>query len=265
MNNSIDLLEINKTFDEHFEQPTTLYQDEHHAVYWLGTPEDSAFRCNTYLIIDGDEAIIVDPGGADAFDFIRRRVEQIIEPVHVSAQILCHQDPDVAGSMVRWLDVNPGMKVITSTRTNILISHYGRDDYNFYNITEFSSFTFSSGHCIRFIEAPFMHFPGAFATYDESSGFLFTGDIWAAIDMEWKLVITDFHKHVFKMNLFHLDYMAGNIAARGFLDRLKGLEINALLPQHGSVIPKLFVEEAFHYLSNLRCGLDILYPDKKRK
>ena len=265
MSNAINLAELGKLFEESYDQPTPLYQDENHAVYWLGTPEDSAFRCNTYLITDGDEAIIVDPGGVDVFDFVRRRVEQIIEPSHVSAQILCHQDPDVAGSMVRWLDVNPEMKVITSTRTNILISHYGRDNYAFFNITETSTYTFGSGRSIRFIEAPFLHFPGAFTTYDETSGFLFSGDIWAAIDMDWKLVISDFHRHEFKMNLFHLDYMAGNVAARGFLDRLKGTEVSAILPQHGSVISKAFVEDAFRYLSNLRCGLDILYPDKKRK
>ena len=265
MSNTIDLAGLSKTIEERFEQPTPLYQDEQHAIYWLGTPENSAFRYNTYLITDGDEAIIVDPGDAEVFDFIRRRVEQIIEPAHVSAQILCHQDPDVVGSMVRWLEVNPEMKVITSTRTNILISHYGKDDYDFFNITEFSAFTFSSGRCIRFIEAPFLHFPGSFTTYDETSAYLFSGDIWAAIDMDWKLVISDFHRHEFKMNLFHLDYMAGNIAARGFIDRLKGIPVDAILPQHGSVIPKAFVEDAFRYLANLRCGLDILYPDKKIK
>jgi len=265
MSNTVDLAGLSNSFDEKFEQPTPLFRNDHHAVYWLGTPEDSAFRCNTYLITDGDEAIIVDPGGAEVFDFVRRRVEQIILPENVSAQILCHQDPDVAGSMVRWLDVNPEMKVITSTRTNILISHYGRDNYNFFNITEFLTYTFSSGRSIRFIESPFLHFPGAFVTYDETSSFLFSGDIWAAIDMDWKLVISDFHKHEFKMNLFHLDYMAGNIAARGFIDRLKGITVKAILPQHGSVIPEPFVQDAFRYLSNLRCGLDIIYPDKKRR
>ncbi|MEI8007458.1 MAG: MBL fold metallo-hydrolase [Bacteroidota bacterium] len=265
MSNTIDLAGLINFQEEKLERPTPLYQNDYHSVYWLGTPENSAFRCNTYLITDGDEAIIVDPGGADAFGFIRRRVEQIIDPAHVSAQILCHQDPDVAGSMVHWLDVNPEMKVVTSTRTNILISHYGREDYSFFNITETPAYTFSSGRRLRFIEAPFLHFPGAFTTYDETSSFLFSGDIWAALDMDWKLVISDFRGHEFKMNLFHLDYMASNIAARGFVERLKGVRVKAILPQHGSLIPEKFVDDAIRYLSNLRCGLDIIYPEKKRK
>lgn len=265
MSNKINLSELSWLQDNHYEQPTLLFQEDQHAVYWLGIPEYSAFRCNAYLITDGDEALIVDPGGKKDFGFIRRRVEQILPPDHVTGMILCHQDPDVAGSMTDWLDVRSDMKVITSTRTNILVSHYGKEDYQFFNITESNLYTFSSGRNIRFVEAPFLHFPGAFATFDETSGFLFSGDIWAAIDMDWKLVVEDFHKHEFKMNLFHLDYMSSNVAARGFLDRLKGMEVNAILPQHGSVIPKPLVEDAFRYLYNLRCGLDILYPDKKRK
>jgi flavorubredoxin len=265
MGNTINLADAGNTLNDSFDQPTPLFQDDRHAIYWLGIPEFSAFRCNAYLITDGDEAILVDPGGKNDFSFVRRRVEQIIDPVRVTGMVLCHQDPDVAGSMVEWLDVNPGIRVITSTRTNILVSHYGRDDYQFFNITENNLFTFSSGRFLRFIEAPFLHFPGAFATLDETSGFLFSGDIWAAIDMDWKLVIEDFGKHEFKMNLFHLDYMSSNVAAKGFVDKLKETEINAILPQHGSVIPKHFIGQAFSYLSNLRCGLDIIYPDKKRR
>jgi len=265
MSNSIDLVRLGKTFTARYERPTPLFEDGRHFIYWLGIPEDSAFHCNTYLITDGDEAIIVDPGGIEYFDFVYRRVEQIIKPDHVIAQILCNQDPDGAGSMVKWLEVSPDMKIITSTRTNILISHYGRGDYNFFNITEQSFFRFPSGNSIRFIEAPFLHFPGAFASLDESSGFLFSGDIWAAIDKDWKLVISDFRSHEFKMNLFHLDYMAANVAARGFIDKLDGLEVNAILPQHGSVIPGSMVREAFNYLSRLKCGLDILYPENQKK
>lgn len=61
------------------------------------------------------------------------------------------------------------------------------------------------------------------------------------------------------MDLFHLDYMASNIAAQGFVNKLDGLEIEAILPQHGSIIPAVHVPAALQYLRELRCGLDIIY------
>ena len=258
---SIDLVEMGKAFMERVDKPTLLYSQDNHSVYWLGIPQDSAFRCNSYLVVEGQEYVIVDPGGRDAFDFIKERVAQIIDPGAISAMILCHQDPDVAGSMGNWLDLNPGMKVITSSRTNILLPHFGAANYTFFNIEDDHEYLFATGKRLQFIESPFLHSPGAFTTLDECPGFLFSGDIWAAVDMDWRLVVEDFHHHEMKLNLFHLDYMASNVAARGFVDRLRGITINAILPQHGSIIPGKFVARALDYLYSLRCGTDLIYPD----
>lgn len=79
--------------------------------------------------------------------------------------------------------------------------------------------------------------------------------------MNGRRVVESFDEHVPAMDLFHLDYMASNIAARGFVDRLRGLEIRAILPQHGSIITAKHVPRALDYLRNLRCGLDIVERD----
>ena len=81
--------------------------------------------------------------------------------------------------------------------------------------------------------------------------------------MDWRLVVDDFSRHELKLNLFHIDYMASNIAARGFVARLRNIELNALLPQHGSIIPKKHVAKALSYLHDLKCGVDLIYPDLK--
>ncbi|MEI7897189.1 MAG: MBL fold metallo-hydrolase [bacterium] len=262
--NTIDLVELGRMFMERYEKPTPLFQDDQHAVYWLGVPEDSAFRCNTYLVVDGQEAVIIDPGGRGSFEFIKKRVLQILPVEKLTALIVCHQDPDVAASMTDWLTIDPSLKIITSVRTNILLSHYGKADYTFVSINENPSWFFASGRQMKFIESPFLHFPGAFATYDDTSGFLFSGDVWASIDMDWKLVVDDFSRHELNLSLFHIDYMASNIAARGFVDRLRNIELTAILPQHGSIIPRKHVPRALAYLRELKCGLDLIYPDLRQ-
>ena len=152
--NTIDLVELGRMFMERYDKPTPLFQDNQHAIYWLGVPEDSAFRCNTYLIVDGQEAIIVDPGGHNSFEFVKKRVAQILPVEKVTALIVCHQDPDVAASMTDWLALDPDIRIITSVRTNILLPHYGRADYSFVNINENPSFYFLSGRQLKFIESP---------------------------------------------------------------------------------------------------------------
>ncbi|MET0013237.1 MAG: MBL fold metallo-hydrolase [Sedimenticola sp.] len=242
-------------------EPTPLLKQDEHAIYWLGITDETAFRCNTYLICDGDQAVITDPGSRAFFQQVWERVEQIISPEQVCGLVISHQDPDIAASMTDWLERVPQCDIITSPRTNVLLPHYGISDYRFFDISESGRYPFASGNALRFIESPFLHFPGAFTTYDSVSKFLFSSDIWAALDIDWQLVVSDFDEHTMKMNLFHVDYMASNLAARGFVRRLEGVDIDAILPQHGSIIGPDHVEEAIGYLNELRCGTDIIYAD----
>jgi len=250
---------LNKTLDT--KKPLILFEEGEHKIYWLGIDEDTAFRCNVYLICDGDEYLIVDPGNRSYFNKVKENFAQITNPKNISGLILCHQDPDVSASMVDWLDINPDLTIISSARTNVLLPHYGKSDYNFYDIVENPVFRFKSARTLEFIEAPFLHFAGAFTTLDTTENILFSGDIWAALDVDWKLVVDDFEMHETYMDLFHIDYMGSNIAARGFVRRLDNKTITAILPQHGSLINTNNVKNALVYLEELQCGTDIIYSD----
>ncbi|ATX81311.1 PAS domain S-box-containing protein/diguanylate cyclase (GGDEF) domain-containing protein [Mariprofundus ferrinatatus] len=241
------------------DHPVLVFESGAHAVYWLGIVEDTAFRCNAYLIRNGDAAILVDPGGINAFDQVCTRVSHILPPGKITGMILCHQDPDVAGSMVRWLAINPAMQVYSTPRTHVLLPHYGKSDYLAYDVEKNPRFRLPDGRELLFIPAPFLHFPGAFVTYDTASGLLFSGDIWAALDTDWHLVAESFDAHVPKLNLFHKDYMASNRATRGFVANISHLEINGILPQHGSLICSHHVDAALEYLETLQCGIDLTY------
>jgi flavorubredoxin len=254
----IQLSALSQDIPDNLDSPTPLFDNQQgHAVYWLGIPEITAFRGNTFLIVDGDEAILVDPGHRGYFDLVKERVSQILPPEQITGMILCHQDPDVAGSMAQWLELNPHMDIVTSLRTHILLPYYGQEHYRFFNTEE--PYRFVSRQKLHFIPAPFLHSPGAFATYDGVSQFLFSGDIWAALDMDWTLIIDDFDAHLDNLNTFNQDYMASHAAAFGFAQSLDGLTISAILPQHGAIIPEPHVAAAIDYLKNLRCGLDLLY------
>ena len=238
-----------------------LYESDGHKIYWMGIEEETAFRCNVYLIQDDDEYILVDPGSRIYHEELKKRVSAIVAPEKISGMILCHQDPDVAASMVDWLLINSDITIYTSARTNVLLPYYGIGDYDFYNISEAGEYKFKSGRVLKFIESPFLHFPGAFTTLDMTANMLFSGDVWAALDINWNLVVSDFESHTSNMDLFHVDYMASNKASRGYAKKLVNEKIDAILPQHGSIINMQDVPKAIEYLENLQCGLDIIYSD----
>lgn len=255
------LIDSHKGEEIDLEHITCLFEEDDFQIYWLGIDNETAFRCNVYMIKSGNEALIIDPGSRGFFEQVKRRALEVASLDEIKGLVLCHQDPDVSASMIDWLDLKEDLVIYSTDRTNVLLPHYGKDEYNFYSVNAEKTYTFSNGREIEFVEAPFLHFPGAFVTYDKSSKFLFSGDIWAALDIEWNLVVDDFASHINNMNLFHIDYMASNIAARGFVNRIENKEIDGILPQHGSIISKENVEDALEYLRELRCGTDIIYGD----
>ncbi len=239
--------------------PIKLFEEGTHSVWWVGINENTAFRSNVYLVKDGDEAVLIDPGHRAYYESVKSAVSNIIDPKNVKALILCHQDPDVCAAMTDWLDFNPAIKIVSTPRTHVLLPYYGKTNYDGFNAGDDVDFALGST-ALKFVECPFMHFPGAFATYDPISGYLFSGDVWAAIDSDWKLVTDDFDSHISALNLFHKDYIASNVACRGFIEKLQNIQIEAILPQHGSIISKTDVDAALKYIEELNCGLDILYP-----
>lgn len=175
--------------------------------------------------------------------------------------IVCHQDPDVAASMNDWLEINPSIKVYSSPRAQVLLRHYGRTDYDYVDTEEHAEISLPSGATLRFIPAPFLHFPGAFATLDSALHALFSGDVFASLEVGSKLLADDFDELTGNMEYFHVEYMASNIAARGFVESLAAFDIRTILPQHGQIIDGSLVAPALRWLAELKCGTDIIYPE----
>jgi flavorubredoxin len=245
-------------------QPVPLYTSPQHSVYWVGSQEDSPFRCNVYLIVDGSVRVLVDPGSEfHHFAQVRERVSKLVPPESVTHIILHHQDPDLCDSIPAWLRINPEIILVCTPRTRVLLPYYGFPaDVRWLDVSPNDSTVLElpSGKVLGFVTSPFLHFPEACTTFDETTGFLMSSDIGAAIERDWKLVIEDWEAHWRTMVPFHVFYMASNRAMQGFLKKISPFPVQAILPQHGSIIPSQHVKTAFAALRALPCGIDLLYP-----
>lgn len=243
--------------------PVTLYDDGGHAIYWVGAEENSAFRCNAYLLVHGETSVLFDPGSsAHHFAQVKRRVAQVIDPTTLTHIAVHHQDPDLCDSLPDWIATAPGVTLITTPRTRVLLPYYGFDpNVPWLDVSpqDMSSLELGDDE-LAFLTAPFLHFPEAMVTFDSRSGFLFTGDVCAAIEKDWTLVADDLEAHWNTMVPFHIFYMASQRALAGFIDKVRPFPISAIIPQHGSIIPGEMVPEVLDRLADLPCGIDLLYP-----
>ncbi|MCA9635554.1 MAG: MBL fold metallo-hydrolase [Myxococcales bacterium] len=226
-------------------------------VHWVGFYENATrLQCNPYLLVDDDDVVFFDPGSIPDFPKIMRKVLDLVNPGAITWIVVSHQDPDVCGNLAVVEDVldNPALRIAAHTHTARLIDHLGlrtpihRVDRHGHAIT------LKSGRVLEFIHLPYLHSPGAIATFDRQRGFLFSGDLFGAITRNGDIFSTAGFPGT--LDAFHQAYMPSNAVLRRGLARLEGLPIRAILPQHGSVIEGPNVRVAFDHLRALPCGED---------
>jgi len=71
--------------------------------------------------------------------------------------------------------------------------------------------------------------------------------------------VANFEEHIPHMKAFHQRYMASNKACRIWANRVRKMDVDMLVPQHGSpFVGKAMVKEFLDWISELRCGVDLM-------
>lgn len=228
------------------------------GVYWIGFYDEKAgFHCNPYLIVDGDEAILFDPGSVQDFPGVLSKVCKIVDLDQISHIVVTHQDPDLCGAIPKFEELIYGVggecKIVTSTRASLLISYYGVRSKFYCVDQEGWSLKLRSGRELKFISTPFLHFPGAFVTYDSKTKILFSGDIFGAFSFTWELYANE--HYIEAMNAFSENYLPSNEIVRHAMRKIEKYDISMIAPQHGSIINK-DIQKHIDALKELECGID---------
>lgn len=226
------------------------------GIYWVGYSDDnSGLHCNPYLIVEGNEAVLIDGGSRDDFSNVMLKILRTgLDPSQISRLIYQHYDPDLCGSLPQLESIinNEALRIISHVENNIFIHYYSpktkkldfRDLNNHYD--------FATGRRLEFYATPFCHQLGSFVTYDIQTKTLFSSDLFGSFDHQWNLILelnadcrdcrgantcppgsTCYIKGIKK---FHQRIMTSNLAASHTMNVIESLDIARIAPQHGSII-----------------------------
>ncbi len=245
----VENLNLNLDYDG----PVKIAED----IYWIGFYDrDAKLHCNPYLIVDGDEAVVIDSGSRPDFPTVMMKILKTgVRPENIRALIYHHYDPDLCGGIPNLEDIidRPDLKIISDFQNNIFIRHYAVSS-ELVSLKQLDyAFTFSSGRRLTFHATPYSHAAGSFITLDEKSGVLFTSDLFGSYASEWELFLSlevecalcdDFANCQNKRSYcplpdiinFQQMVMTSGTALRHALSVIRGLEFTTIAPQHGSVI-----------------------------
>ncbi|MFO7851604.1 MAG: FprA family A-type flavoprotein [Bacteroidota bacterium] len=193
---------------------------------------------NSYFINAEKKAIIETAKEKFAGTYIDK-IKQLTDPSEIEYIIFNHTEPDHSGSLKHVLELAPDATVVG---TGNAIRYLGdMFDFTFKSLVVKDGDTLDLGNkTLRFISAPNLHWPDTMYTYLEEEKLLFTCDSFGEHYCDDRLfddllddmdVFDDAFKYYFDVIL--KPYSKFMLKA---IDKIRPLEIKAILPGHGAVL-----------------------------
>ena len=156
-----------------------LYDDGAHKCVMFSledeSQEENTLSVNQFLIVQGNSAVLIDPGSGSVFMELHDAVSRHIDPQHIKYIFFSHQDPDVAGAIAEW-SVATSAKLVVSALWTRFMGHYGLlDSSRIIPLPDHGGKIPFKDDYIQFIPAHFLHSPGNFSLYDSRSKIVFSG------------------------------------------------------------------------------------------
>lgn len=227
------------------------------GIYWVGyADENRGLHCNPYIIIEGEEAVLIDGGSRDDFSNVMLKILRTgTEPSQIKRLIYQHYDPDLCGSLPQLEAIinSRDLKIISHSENNVFIHYYSAKTEKLDYRQMDSHFDFVTGRRLEFYPTPYCHHSGSFVTYDSKTRTLFSSDLFGSFDARWALFLDlddacsrCVNTRECSYNIaycplkgiieFHKRIMTSNQALSYALASIEKLDIDRIAPQHGSVI-----------------------------
>lgn len=194
---------------------------------------------NSYLVRGSSKTALID-AVKDAFGEEQlSRIKDVCDPAGIDYIICNHTEPDHSGSLARLLDIAPGAKVVCSRPASIFLKDIVNREIDFI-IAEDGMEIDLGDLTLRFISAPFLHWPDSIFTYVKEEEFLSTGDVFGFHFSAENIFddLTPLTGEMVESQKYYYDVIMSPFAPYVLkaADKIKDLKIKLIGPSHGPVL-----------------------------
>jgi len=219
------------------------------GIYWVGVedwnrryfdafiplPQGTSF--NSYLIIGKEKVALVDTVHKSFQDEMLQKIGKIVNPERIDYVVMNHAEPDHASAIPRVLEIAKNAKLIV-TKIGVEMARIFCEVSPERTITVKDGDTLNlGGKTLKFIEAPWLHWPETMFTYCAEDGVLFSCDFFGAHTAKSRLFDDEFGEGLLlEAKKYYAEIMMPfPVAIQRALDKIKGLDIRMIGPSHGPI------------------------------
>lgn len=243
-----------------------LYDSDNHLVLMFNDlVKGEGIQSNQLVIINNGHSAIFDPGGDLTYMPLSMAVRKYVKVAELDFVIATHQDPDIVSSLDKWL-IYSDAKIVVSKLWERFVPHlvpgYMKEKVvgRIVGIPDPGMHIRLGESNVIALPAHFLHSVGNFHFYDETSKILFSGDVGASlVDDDPARPVEDFEEHVKSMLGFHRRYMVSNQACRLWVNMIRSMDVEIIVPQHGQpFVGREMINRFLDWFEQLECGIDLI-------
>ena len=187
---------------------------------------------NSYLILD-EKVAILDSVEIKFKDEWLNNIKRVLKGRKVDYLIVQHMEPDHSANIVSLIKEYKDVKIVSNEKSFMMMQNYFKDDFKENKIIVNEGDTLSLGkHKLKFIMAPFVHWPEVMVTYDEYSKVLFSADGFGKFgtldtNEEW---VCEARRYYFGIIGKY------GLQVQNLLKKISLLDIEGIYPLHGPIL-----------------------------
>lgn len=228
------------------------------GVHWVGALDpqlrvfdiimkaDHGTTYNSYLVTAGEKLAVVDTVKAPFYEEFMENLRSLVDVRDISYVIVNHTEPDHSGSLGRFLGEAPNARVVCDRQCRNFLKNILNRDVDPILVQDGDTLDLGGGVKMRFIHAPFLHWPDTMFTYLEDQKVLFTCDFLGAHYCDDRLFddLVDDYSHAFEYYYLVIFRPFKKYVLQA-LDKIEGLDLRIIAPSHGPVLrsdPRSYME-----------------------
>ena len=211
------------------------------AIFDIVIPTEYGTTYNAYLVQGSEKTALIDcvkrPFAGELF----RNISTFLPVDRLDYVVINHSEPDHAGALVDLLELHPGVTVLLSRSAKTFVDNLVNAGFRYRIVNDDEELPLG-GKTLKFINAPFLHWPDTILTYLVEDRIVFPCDFLGA--------------HYSSPEFFNDELPQPEVARKAFefyystimrpykehvlkaCERLKALPISMVAPSHGPILRK---------------------------
>ncbi|CAH2029943.1 FprA family A-type flavoprotein [Trichlorobacter ammonificans] len=219
------------------------------GIHWVGVlhpelrvfddlfPTEHGTTYNSYLIQGSEKTALIDTVKGKFTDLFMDKIRALIDPATIDYIIVNHAEPDHSGSLAYLLEQCPNATVVSSQAAKNFVGNMIHRPFASRVVKEGDTLDLG-GRTLRFIMAPFLHWPDTIFTRLEEENLLFTCDAFGAHYCDTAHIFNDETDDFTAARHFYFDCIFRPFKDKvlAAVEKIRHDVIDMILPSHGPII-----------------------------